>query len=91
MIEYIEYIIQKEQMKLVERLVALYGKKGNFTEVDIHNRFLKTSNIIIVNDNFIKTSGRGRPKKNSNSLLEKTEKTSGKRGRPRKNTNNCSH
>ena len=89
MTEYIEYIIQKEQMKLVERLVSLYGEKGNFTELDIHNRFLKTSNITIVNDNFIKTSGRGRPKKSSNSSLEKTEKIPGKRGRPRKNANNC--
>lgn len=89
MTDYIEYIIQKEQMKLVKKLVNLYGEKGNFTEIEIHNRFLKTSNITIVNDNFIKTSGRGRPKKNSKSSLETNEKKPGKRGRPRKNPNNC--
>ena len=62
---YIEEILMTEQRKLIKKIVSIYGKKGNFTEVEILNRFLHNPKINIVNDNFIKTSGRGRPKKNT--------------------------
>ena len=64
MIEYIQTIIETEQLKLLERIVHKYGEKGGFTKDELVNRFLKNQSLKLVNDKFQKPGPRGRPKKN---------------------------